>query len=79
MKTKHIALAAACLALSGCTTMKSVQMSATPRSVTYDNVYPETIEEATLKAQVHCSQFDRDAELVPDALPDGRATFRCAD
>ena len=54
-------------------------LSATPRSITMENVNKNTIGEATRKAQAHCRQYGRDAELVPDSVPDGTATFRCVD
>jgi hypothetical protein len=66
----------AVILLAGC---QSTQMASTPRSVTYGGVSDFTIQETTTKAQVHCSQFGRDAELVPDGVNDGRATFRCID
>ena len=75
MRTRFWLLAVAVTA-TGCA---SSQMAATPRSVVYNGVSAMTIEETTMKAQVHCSQFGRDAELVPDDRGDGRATFRCVD
>jgi len=64
------------LALAGCG--PSI-VSATPRSVTLNRVNQMTVEEATGKAQAHCAQYGRDAELVPDAHQDGIATFKCVD
>ena len=54
-------------------------LSATPRSITLDHVNRMTIEDATAEAQAHCQKYNRDAELVPDDSPDGRATFKCVD
>lgn len=56
---------------------QSVELAATPRSITFAQVGTETIGEATAKAQAHCRQYGRDAEFIPDGIADGRATFRC--
>ena len=62
--------------LSACA---SSAISTTPRSVIFSGVTMYNIEETTTKAQVHCMQFGRDAEFIPDDRPDGRATFKCVD
>lgn len=64
------------LVLAGCS---STQQAATPRSIMFAGVSDYSIEETTLKAQVHCQQFGRDAEFVADETPDGRAAFNCVD
>ncbi len=33
----------------------------------------------TAQAQLHCTQYDRDAKLIPDDVPDGIVTFACVD
>ena len=37
----------------------------------------EDMEVMTDQAQLHCAQHDRDAELIPDDVPDGVVTFAC--
>ncbi len=64
------------VALSGC---QAIPIASSPRSIVMNGVNNASIQDAFLKAQVHCSQFNRDAELVPDDVADGRATFRCVD
>ena len=66
----------ALLTIAGC---QSQQMAASPRSIVFNGVSDYSIQETMVKAQVHCSQHGRDAELVPDDVADGRATFRCVD
>ncbi len=63
-------------ALSACA---SKMISTTPRSIIFAGVTLYNIEETTTKAQVHCMQYSRDAEFIPDDRPDGRATFKCVD
>ena len=70
--------AAILLALAGCVVAPTI-MAQTPRSVTLNNVNEQTVGKATDMAQKHCAQYDRDAELVPDSVPDGNATFKCVD
>lgn len=51
----------------------------TPRSITLSGVNQTTVAKATAMAQDHCQGYGRDAEMVPDAQPDGNATFKCVD
>jgi hypothetical protein len=62
--------------LNGCQTK---ELAATPRSIIYQNVTTDTMKDAADKAQVHCAQYHRDAELILGELTYGRATFRCID
>lgn len=62
--------------MAGCQTS---EIGGTPRSVSYNFVNELTMRDATTKAQAHCQQYNRDAELVPDSNPDGIATFKCVD
>ena len=75
MRISAILIGVLC-ALAGC---QATPIASTPRSIIFNGVGNASIQDATLKAQVHCQQFGRDAELVPDDVADGRATFRCAD
>ena len=71
-----LALLLMLLTLSACS---SNAISTTPRSIIFQGVNIYNIEETTTKAQVHCMQYSRDAEFIPDDRPDGRATFKCVD
>lgn len=73
---KKLTVIAAFIALAGC---QSVEMASTPRSITFSSVGTATIKDATDKAQAHCARSGRDAELVPDGVADGLATFKCVD
>lgn len=64
------------IAVAGC---QSVEMASTPRSIMFNNVGEATIKDTSDKAQAHCARSGRDAELVPDGVPDGMATFKCVD
>jgi pyoverdine/dityrosine biosynthesis protein Dit1 len=66
----------AALVLTGCA---STQMAATPRSIIYRGVTKFTIEDTTTKAQVYCSQFNRDAQMEHDETGDGVVSFICVD
>lgn len=58
---------------------QSVEIASTPRSVSYNGVDSYTMKETSAKAQAHCAKNGRDAEFVPDGVPDGMATYKCVD
>lgn len=73
---KTAVVVAALMTLAGC---QAVPMASTPRSIAFQGGGPAFIADATLKAQVHCQQWQRDAEIVNDGGQTGSSSFRCVD
>ena len=56
-----------------------VPISATPRSISYDEVTRPTLPEVTDSAQAHCDTYNRSAELVSYDQALALANFKCVD
>ncbi|MCH8111976.1 MAG: hypothetical protein IH905_08505 [Proteobacteria bacterium] len=59
--------------------------SATPQNIVLSGLRSrvwgdqDDLTRASTQARLHCSQYDRDAEYIPNDVPDGVATFECVD
>lgn len=70
-----VTLLVAVFILSGC----ARTVASSPASITIGGVNTFTLDDAYAEAQAHCSNYGKNAQLIPDAHKDGIATFNCVE